>query len=189
MIKIAIFASGGGSNARKIVSYFSGRADIGVALLVSDRIDSGVLNMSGIESFVMSGWKEALEILKERAIDVIVLAGFLRKVPDMMIQAYPEKILNIHPSLLPRYGGKGMYGMHVHEAVKKNGDTISGMTIHLVNERYDEGRILFQATCPVKDTDSAADIAARVLSLEHRHFAAVLEQYILQIPITGANEV
>jgi phosphoribosylglycinamide formyltransferase 1 len=189
MIKIAIFASGGGSNARKIVSYFSGRADIGVALLVSDRVDSGVLNMSGIDTYVMPGWKEVLEELKERAIDVVVLAGFLRKVPDVLIQAYPEKILNIHPSLLPRYGGKGMYGMHVHEAVKKNGDSLSGMTIHLVNERYDEGRILFQASCPLEETDSAADIAAKVLSLEHRHFAAVLEQYILQKPIRGYNEV
>jgi phosphoribosylglycinamide formyltransferase-1 len=188
MIKIAIFASGGGSNARKISAYFEGRADIGVTLVVSDRADAGVLSLSGVTCIVMKGWDALSEALKDRGIDVIVLAGFLKKVPERLIQAFPGRIINIHPSLLPKYGGKGMYGMHVHEAVKKNGDTISGMTIHLVNERYDEGEILFQARCPIDTADTAKDIAAKVLTLEHRHFAPVLEQYLRQEPIIGATE-
>ncbi|MFN0034974.1 MAG: formyltransferase family protein, partial [Saprospiraceae bacterium] len=124
--------------------------------------------------------EEILDVLKKHEIGLVVLAGFLWLVPGYLVRAFPRRILNIHPALLPKFGGKGMYGHHVHEAVKAAGETETGMTIHFVNEHYDEGDIVFQARCPVAPEDSPADIARNVLALEHQFFSETVEKVILE---------
>lgn len=116
-----------------------------------------------------------LSVLEEESIDYIILAGFLLKVPETIIDAYPDRIINIHPALLPKFGGKGMYGDHVHKAVRQSGETESGITIHFVNKHYDEGNIIFQAKCIVEPHDSYEDIARKVHALEYEHFPKVIE--------------
>ncbi|HMN90719.1 MAG TPA: phosphoribosylglycinamide formyltransferase [Saprospiraceae bacterium] len=187
MKNIAIFASGTGSNAAKIVAYFRNNPHIQVRLIVSNRSEAPVLNMAraaGIETLVV--WKHEfydtqnlLQILHARQIVFIALAGFLWLIPDYLVRAYPQRIVNIHPALLPRYGGKGMYGRHVHEAVKAAGESESGITIHYVNERYDEGDIIFQKKCILEPNDTSEDIAHKVQALEHRYFAPLIEQLLL----------
>ncbi len=187
MVNFVIFASGGGSNARNIITHFENSPVGRVALVVSNKPNAGVLDMAeahGIPTHIIDrqGFYETeglLDVLKQYEIDFVVLAGFLWLVPAYLVRAFPHKILNIHPALLPKYGGKGMYGHHVHEAVKAAGETASGMTIHFVDEHYDEGDIVFQAQCPVKATDTAADIARNVLALEHRYFPEIIERVIL----------
>jgi phosphoribosylglycinamide formyltransferase-1 len=184
--QIAIFASGSGSNARKIIEYFNNSETIAVRLVVSNKKDAGVLDIAqsqGIETLVVNRADFAREDqflleLRARNIDYIVLAGFLLLVPAYLVAAFPQRIFNIHPALLPKYGGKGMYGHIVHEAVKAAGDTESGMTIHWVDEHYDEGTILFQARCTLTPDDTPEDIARKVLELEHRYYATVVEQAI-----------
>ena len=184
MIRIAIFASGSGSNARRIMEHFADHAHIRVALLICNKPEAGALDIArehGVETLVIQRkpffeTEGLLVELRERGINFIALAGFLWLVPPYLVRAFPKRMLNIHPALLPKYGGKGMYGMRVHEAVKAAGDTESGMTIHYVNERYDEGDIVFQATCPVSPEDSAADIARKVLALEHAYYPKIIEQ-------------
>lgn len=186
--KIAIFASGGGSNARKILEYFQDSETAEVALVVSNKKDAGVLDIAdnfsvpthliNRQSFYET--TEILEVLKAHDIGFIALAGFLWLVPAYLVKAYPGKILNIHPALLPKYGGKGMYGHHVHEAVKAAGELESGPTIHFVNEHYDEGDIVFQATCSLEPEDEPEDIARKVLSLEHAHFPRIIEAVIIK---------
>jgi len=181
-VKLAIFASGRGSNAEAILQ-FQAQANYEVALIVVSRSQALVTNFArekGLPLIVLE--KERfqqenllLESLNEYGIELICLAGFLWKIPDYLIQAFPERILNIHPSLLPKYGGKGMYGSKVHEAVVASGERESGITIHLVNEEYDKGKILFQAKVPVYEKDTAADLASRVLALEHQHFPTVIQ--------------
>lgn len=186
MSNIAIFASGTGSNARKIIEYFKNKADIDVKLVLSNKSSAPVLDMArshGISTLTFDRnnfykTEGLLEQLHQYQTDFIVLAGFLWLVPPYLVRAYTGKIVNIHPALLPKYGGPGMYGRHVHEAVKKAGETESGMTIHFVNEAYDEGDIIFQASCRLQPEDSPEDIAKRVLKLEHEHFAPVIEQLI-----------
>jgi phosphoribosylglycinamide formyltransferase 1 len=183
MTNIAIFASGTGSNARKIIEYFKRSPEVHVALVVSNKKDAGVLDIArehaiptqviGRQMFYET--EDLLDILKKHKIGFIVLAGFLWQMPPYLVQRYPDRMVNIHPALLPKFGGKGMYGMHVHEAVKTSGEKESGITIHFVNEHYDEGNIVFQATCPVLPTDSPSDIARKVQQLEHAHFPAVIE--------------
>jgi len=186
---IAIFASGSGSNARKILEYFEDRDDIAVSLIVTNKRKAGVLQHA--EEFSIptlridrpffydsQGILKALEFEK---VDLIVLAGFLWLIPSYLIQAYPNKIINIHPSLLPKYGGKGMYGHHVHEAVKANKEKESGLTIHYVNEKFDEGNHIFQAKCKLDEKDSAEDIARKVLALEHEHYPIVIDKVISEI--------
>ncbi len=188
--QIAIFASGGGSNARKIIEYFKNSETIAVQLVVSNKKDAGVLDIahaSGIETLVIhradfAREDQLLTELRARNIDYIVLAGFLLLVPTYLVAAFPQRIFNIHPALLPKYGGKGMYGHFVHEAVKAAGETESGMTIHLVNEQYDKGDILFQARCTLMPEDSPEDIARKVLALEHRYYAEVIEKTITETP-------
>jgi len=180
---IAIFASGGGSNARSIIAHFKDSAIADVALVVSNKPDAGVLKIAaenGIPTVVIQRkpfyeTDELLEVLHAHHIDFIALAGFLWLVPQYLVAAYPKKIVNIHPALLPAYGGKGMYGIHVHTAVKAAGETESGMTIHYVNDHYDEGDIVFQAKVSLEKTDTPEDIARKVLTLEHRHFPQVIE--------------
>lgn len=184
MKNIAVFASGTGSNARKLIEYFK-QSPLGrVSLVVSNKANAGVLDIArehGVETALITraGFYESddfLQVLREKKIDFIVLAGFLWLVPAWLVKAYRGRIVNIHPALLPKYGGKGMYGIHVHEAVVAAGEKESGITIHQVNEHYDEGDTIFQARCPVLPDDTAADLAKRVLALEHRHFPEVVEQ-------------
>jgi len=184
---IAIFASGSGSNARKILEYFEDKDDIEVSLIVTNKKKAGVLRHARefdvptikIDRPFFYDSKAILDVLAYEKVDLIVLAGFLWLIPSYLIEAYPDKIVNIHPALLPKYGGKGMYGHHVHEAVKANNEGESGMTIHYVNEKFDEGGHIFQAKCKLNEEDTAEDIAKKVLALEHANYAKVIEKLLV----------
>ncbi|MEO8732788.1 MAG: phosphoribosylglycinamide formyltransferase [Flavobacteriales bacterium] len=184
MVRIAILASGSGTNAEKLMEHFNGHPFVEVALLGCDRAKAGVVQRAWdhhVPSYLFNGAQlqggALLDELENFHIDLVVLAGFMRLIPSDMVRAYPDRIINIHPSLLPKYGGKGMYGGLVHEAVLAAGERESGITIHLVNERYDEGRVLFQARCPVLSTDDGAALAHRVHALEHAHYPTVVEAH------------
>lgn len=184
---IAIFLSGSGSNARKIIEYFQGYPSVSVALLVSNKSELGAtaiaaengIPLLSITKSMLYDEQLFLKSLKDYDIDFIVLAGFLLLVPPYLVRHFERKIVNIHPALLPKYGGKGMYGHHVHEAVKAAGESESGITIHFCNAEYDEGDIIFQAKTVLSADDTPKDIARKVLTLEHAHFAAVIEKTIL----------
>jgi phosphoribosylglycinamide formyltransferase 1 len=186
MTSIAIFASGAGSNARKIIEHFTHHPKVRVDLIVCNKPDAGVLNIAdehGIPTLILD--KEQffrgnayVDEFKADDIEFIVLAGFLWKIPDALIHAYPGKIVNIHPALLPKYGGKGMYGNFVHEAVIANKETESGISIHLVDEVYDHGKIIFQEKCEVKKDDTPESLAQRIHELEHKHYAKVIEDLV-----------
>jgi len=186
--KIAIFASGGGSNAESIISFFKNNNSIEVALILSNKSNAFVLDRAKNHNipgayFSNSDFKTSIDVhqkLIDFEIDYIVLAGFLLLIPSVLTQNFPNKILNIHPALLPKYGGKGMYGHHVHQAVFDNFENESGMTIHLVNEKYDDGEILFQAKTELAVTDTPDIIALKVLKLEHEHYPKVINNYILK---------
>lgn len=183
---IAIFASGRGSNAEKIIQYFEHRADVMVVLIISNKINAGIIALAKAkkigshiinkESFYES--ERIIKLLKSSDIDLIVLAGFLWLIPSYLISEYKDRIINIHPALLPKYGGKGMFGHHVHEAVWANNEKDSGITIHLINEQYDQGKHLFQMTCDIDNGDSPETIATKVLALEHFYFPQVIDQYL-----------
>ncbi|WP_336617047.1 phosphoribosylglycinamide formyltransferase [Bacteroides acidifaciens] len=183
---IAIFASGSGSNAENIIRYFQKSGSAQVSLVLSNKSDAYVLERAHrlevpCSVFPKEDWiagDEILAVLQEARIDFIVLAGFLFRVPDLLLHAYPYKIINIHPALLPKYGGKGMYGDRVHQAVVAAGEKESGITIHYINEHYDEGDIIFQATCAVLPTDSPDDVAKKVHALEYEHFPLVIEKLL-----------
>ena len=183
---IAISASGSGSNAENIIRYFQKNDSAQVSLVLSNKSDAYVLERAhrlGVPCnvFTKEDWiagDEILAVLQEYRIDFIVLAGFLVRVPDLLLHAYPDKIINIHPALLPKFGGKGMYGDRVHQAVVAAGEKESGITIHYINEHYDEGDTIFRATCPVLPTDSPGDVAEKVHALEYEHFPRVIEQII-----------
>lgn len=186
--RIAIFASGTGTNAERIMQVFSNHPQIEVVLLIASKAGIGALDKAraaGVPAYVcppktdFSPDGPIAQLLKEYGITHIVLGGFLAHVPDWMLAAYPDKIVNIHPSLLPKHGGKGMYGHHVHQAVLDAGEKESGITIHLVNEFYDSGAPLFQAKCPVLEGDTADTLAARVHQLEYQYFPAVIENWVL----------
>ena len=186
MKKIAIWASGRGSNARKIIEHIHPMTDMQVALIVTNRSTAGVRDIAKEYKIPDVVWNrhqlqaaEATEqMLGRHGIDFIVLAGWLTLIPTHLIAIYPQQILNIHPALLPKYGGKGMYGHHVHEAVKAAGDAESGITIHYVNEHYDDGGIILQARTPIDPSDSPADIARKVLALEHKYYPIVVEEIV-----------
>ena len=188
---IAILASGAGSNAQKILEYFSDRMDIAVRLIISNKKEAGVLNiakLASIDTFVVTrdtfySTTDLLIELDKRNIDFIVLAGFLWLIPPYLIQHYPDRIINIHPALLPKYGGKGMYGHFVHEAVHLAKDTHSGITIHFVNEKYDEGSIVFQERCEILPSDQPEDIAKKVQILEHLYYPTVIDQLVSSLPL------
>ncbi len=188
MINIAIFASGTGSNAKKIIEHFIGHDTIRVALVVSNKPTAKVLTMATgyniptlrLKKAVFTQSEEILEIFDRYSVNFIALAGFLLLIPPYLVRNYQGHILNIHPSLLPAFGGKGMYGNKVHQAVKAAGKRESGITIHFVNEHYDEGNILFQAKCVISAEDSAEDIAAKVLKLEHVHYPVVIEKLLMK---------
>lgn len=187
MHQIAIFASGKGSNAKTIIDYFKDHPQIEVSLIVCNNPRAGVLEIAEEEKIpvLLLNKKEFNETgyadeLRKYGISFIVLAGFLWKVPPALIQAYPDRIVNIHPALLPRYGGKGMYGQAVHEAVVTAKEKESGITIHFVDEIYDNGTIIFQATCEVGENDTWDAVAKKVQELEHRHFAPVIEKLLTE---------
>lgn len=185
MQRLAILASGSGSNAEKIMEHFQGSVKAEIALIASNKAEAFVLERAkkfGVPTFTFTRKEmEAgvlLEKLQEEKIDWVILAGFLLKIPKELIRAFPNRMVNIHPALLPKYGGKGMYGHHVHEAVKAAGDTETGITIHLVNEQYDEGKIIFQAATSVTPEDTPDSIAQKVHALEHRYFPEVIESLL-----------
>lgn len=186
-MNIAIFASGSGSNARKIMEYFQSSGVGRVVLVVCNRKNAGVIGIAAefgvpvqmIDRNLFYESERLLDVLESCRTDFIALAGFLWLIPGYLIKAYPDRIVNIHPALLPKYGGHGMYGHHVHEAVKAAGDQESGPTIHFVNEHYDEGDIIFQTSCRLSPEDTPEDIARKVLSLEHEHYPRVIEQLLL----------
>ena len=186
MKHIAIFASGGGSNALKIIEYFKQNPKVSVRVIVCNKAKAGVLNIAeqhDIETLMItrSSFYEGTTILEEldrRQIDLVVLAGFLWLVPGYLVEHFDQRIINIHPALLPSYGGKGMYGQHIHKAVKAAGETHSGLTIHYVDSAYDEGNIILQRRVALDETDTPSDIAAKVLKLEHRYYSIVIEDLL-----------
>ncbi|MFZ2339579.1 MAG: phosphoribosylglycinamide formyltransferase [Bacteroidales bacterium] len=190
MKNIAIFASGSGTNAENIIKYFSNRTAARVCLVLSNRREACVLKRAAslnVQSafFDRKDFYErgtVMNLLREHRIDFIVLAGFLWLVPSDILASYENRIVNIHPALLPGYGGRGMYGDRVHEAVIGAGEKESGITIHYVNSEYDEGDIIFQAVCPVFEGDTPADVAARVHALEYKHFPVVIEELVSKLP-------
>ncbi|MEM9886523.1 MAG: phosphoribosylglycinamide formyltransferase [Bacteroidota bacterium] len=183
MTKLAIFASGRGSNTKKIIEYFKDKAAFSVDLIVSNKKDALVLEEAReqqiatlvLDRFDFYATHNLLQQLKNFQIDCIALAGFLWLIPEYLIQAYPNKIINIHPALLPKFGGKGMYGRKVHQAVVAAKEIRSGITIHYVNAKYDEGNILFQASCPIAIEEQAEEVARKVQLLEHQYFSPVIE--------------
>ncbi len=190
MHSLIIFASGAGSNAAAIITYFKQNHEAKVALIVSNKVDAGVLEIAKKEEipFLIIN-KQTLHqtLLIEQLGDVkpslIVLAGFMWKMPEAIVHAFPGKIINIHPALLPGYGGKGMYGHHVHHAVVAAKEKESGITIHYVNEAYDEANIILQARCPVQENDSPDDLAARIHKLEHFYYPRTIEYLLNNISI------
>ena len=184
--RIAVLASGSGTNAEVIFGYFRNHPVIEVVLLLCNNSEAQVLRRAEkfdipVRVIDRREFKDEifmLDLLKSRQVTHLVLAGFLWLIPGYLVRAFPDRIVNIHPSLLPKHGGKGMYGMKVHEAVKQAGEDETGITIHLVNEKYDEGKVLFQATCPVSDCDSTEQIAAKVHQLEHNSYPKIIETWI-----------
>ena len=187
MKKLAIFSSGTGSNAARIIEYFRGHPAISVRLVVCNNPQAGVLGIAAANNIpVLLLEKENffrgsayVPELQSHGIDFVVLAGFLWKIPLKLVQAYQHRIVNIHPALLPSYGGKGMYGRHVHEAVIAAGEKESGITIHYVDELYDHGQAIFQAKVAVEPGDTPETLAKKIQFLEHSHFPRVIEEVVL----------
>jgi|WetSurMetagenome_2_1015567.scaffolds.fasta_scaffold203919_3 phosphoribosylglycinamide formyltransferase 1 len=190
MRNIAIFASGSGTNAENIIQYFSNRNTAKVSLVLSNKRQALVLKRAEVlnirtvffehKEFYVTG--KVLRYLALYKIDFIVLAGFLWLVPESILEQYPGRVINIHPALLPGYGGKGMYGDAVHKAVISNNDTESGITIHYVNKKYDDGDIIFQERCKVSSSDTPETLAAKVHNLEYKHYPVVIEDLVVKLP-------
>ncbi len=184
--KIAIFASGSGSNAENIIRYFENNPNFEFPVILSNKEDAFIHERAkklGIKSFTFSKKEfdegaKIVNFLADYQINFIILAGFLLKVSLPLLRTYPERIINIHPALLPKYGGKGMYGHFVHEAVVASGEKESGITIHYVNENYDEGNVIFQAKCRVESDDTPDMVAAKVHELEYKHFPEVIAKLL-----------
>ena len=189
--KIAIFASGAGSNAKKIIEHFANNSQISVGVVVCNKPEAGVLNIAAkahipvliIDKEQFFRGNGYVDELKHAGIDFIVLAGFLWKIPQSLINVYRNKIINIHPALLPKFGGKGMYGSKVHEAVIAAGEKESGITIHYVDEHYDNGDIIFQASCPVLPNDTPDTLAQKIHKLEHENFSRVIEECLKKVDV------
>ena len=186
MKRVVIFASGSGTNAENLIKFFHNRDNVSVIQVLTNNPHAKVLDRAkklkvsalSFNKIAFTESNDVLNILKASNPDLIVLAGFLWKFPDNILNEFPNKVINIHPALLPKYGGKGMYGMYVHEAVVANDETETGITIHYVNENYDEGAIIFQAKCEVVSTDSAEDVAAKIHELEMEHFPKVVDRLL-----------
>ena len=187
MTQIALFSSGNGTNAENIIKYFKKSRDINVAMVVSNNQNAFVhqrAKLLNIPSYTFSkkeitDGNAVLSLLHEKQIEYIILAGFLLKIPNTILNQFPNRIINIHPSLLPKYGGKGMYGDNVHKKVIAEQDTQSGITIHYVNEKYDDGEIIFQTKCTIQPNDTYKDVAQKVHKLEYAHFPRIIEEVIL----------
>lgn len=185
-MNIAIFASGSGTNAENISKYFQKSASIKVKLVISNKSDAYVLQRArnlNIDSLYMNKEELAdknhlIEVLRNYEIDLIVLAGYLKLIPKFLIEAFPNRIINIHPALLPKFGGKGMYGMHVHRAVVENRETETGITVHYVNDKYDEGNVIAQYKCSVDKTDTPEDVADKIHILEMENFPKAIKNLI-----------
>jgi phosphoribosylglycinamide formyltransferase-1 len=184
MINVAVFASGEGSNAENLFKHFAGDTRIRFKLVVTNNDEAGIVakaehykkNIHIISKTALENYTEQIiEFLKLESIDLIVLAGFLLKIPEAMVRAFPNKIINIHPALLPKFGGKGMYGMHVHRAVLAAGEKESGITIHFVDEEYDHGAYILQAKCMVADDDTAESLRTKIAALEMEYFPKAIE--------------
>lgn len=185
MKKIILFASGSGTNAETIVRYFAARKTAKVEAVFTNNPSAMVIaraqsHQVPVVVFTRAEFEsgKVLEIMNQYSPDLIVLAGFLLKMPAAIVQAFPDKILNIHPALLPKYGGKGMYGLHVHQAVLDHNETETGISIHVVNEHYDEGALLFQQSVSIVGCQSAEEVAQKVHELEHTYFSSVIESYL-----------
>jgi phosphoribosylglycinamide formyltransferase 1 len=186
-IKVAIMASGSGTNAQNLIRYFRGHDKIDVTLVITNRPDAFVLQRAKDENvpsliIPIKQWNEkefVLEIFNNNHIDFLILAGYLMLLPPWLVALYPNRIINIHPALLPKYGGKGMYGDRVHQAVIESGDKVSGITIHYVNEEYDSGNIIFQAQCVVLPDDTPKSLASRIHQLEYEHYPRIAEEVIM----------
>ena len=184
IVRIALFASGSGTNVENIANYFNGSAIANPVCVLCNRPDAFVLERAkrlGLDSMTFNradfnNGKKITEYLSMHDIDMIVLAGFLWLVPQYLIDAYPNRIVNIHPALLPKFGGKGMYGMHVHEAVKESGETETGITIHFIDGNYDKGSTVFQAKVTIDQFDTSDDIANKVHALEYKYYPEVIEK-------------
>jgi phosphoribosylglycinamide formyltransferase-1 len=186
MKHIVIFASGSGTNAENLITFFQGKGNASVVLVLTNnpvakvidrcnRLNVNCLSFNKVDFYETS---HVLNLVKNNNPDLIVLAGFLWKFPETILNKFPNKVINIHPALLPKYGGKGMYGKHVHEAIIKNKETESGITIHYVNEHYDEGTIIFQAKCKIDELDSVENIANKIHELEMEYFPRVIEKLL-----------
>ena len=186
MKRIVIFASGSGTNAENLIKFFHNSDNASVIQILTNNPHAKVLdrakklNVSALSfnRIALSKTNDVLNILRASKPDLIILAGFLWKFPEFILDEFPNKVINVHPALLPKFGGKGMYGMHVHQAVVENKETETGITIHYVNEHYDEGAIIFQAKCNVLPTDSASDVAGKIHELEMEHFPKVVEKLL-----------
>ena len=186
MKRIVIFASGSGTNAENLINFFKNKKEASVVLVLTNNPQAKVLEHAkrlsvsalSFNKIALTETEDVLNILMASKPDIIVLAGFLWKFPEKILYAFPNKVINIHPALLPKYGGKGMYGMFVHEAVVKNKERETGITIHYVNENYDEGKVIFQAKCKVDPEDSADDVANKIHELEMEHFPKVVESLL-----------
>ncbi len=189
MTKIVLFASGSGSNAENIVNFFKNDPDVSISYILTNNPVAYVIERAkrlGIPCKVFNKQElnkddVILDFLTNNKTDIIVLAGFLWLMPAKITNAFPNKIINIHPALLPKYGGKGMYSSHVHEAVVQNKETESGITIHFVNEKYDEGNIIFQAKCKILPEDTPDDVAQKIHILEQEHFPKVIEGLLIHL--------
>ncbi len=186
MKRIVIFASGSGTNAENLIKFFHNRDNASVIQVLTNNPHAKVLDRCktlqvsalSFNRVAFTKTDDVLNILKASRPDLIVLAGFLWKFPENILNMFPNKVINVHPALLPKYGGKGMYGMHVHEAIVANNEKETGITIHYVNEHYDEGTIIFQAKCEVTSTDTAEDVATKIHELEMEHFPKVVEKLL-----------
>jgi len=187
MINAAIFASGEGTNAENLFNYFANDPRIKIKLVVTNKDNAGVIaraenhkkNVQIISKAALENYTDKfIEFLKVEKIDLIILAGFLVKIPEAFIKAFPNKIINIHPSLLPSYGGKGMYGMNVHKAVIENKEIESGITIHFVNEEYDKGEVILQVKCIIESTDTPELLAKKIQALEYKYLPKAIEKFL-----------
>ncbi|WP_027137965.1 phosphoribosylglycinamide formyltransferase [Gaetbulibacter saemankumensis] len=186
MKRIVIFASGGGTNAENLIKFFQNSEKASVVQILTNNPKAKVLDRAkklkvsalSFNKIALTETDDVLNILRATEPDLIILAGFLWKFPEFILNEFPNKVINVHPALLPNYGGKGMYGMHVHNAVVENKEPKTGITIHYVNEHYDEGAIIFQASCDVTPTDTADDVAAKIHELEMEHFPKVVDKLL-----------
>lgn len=189
MKRIAIFASGSGTNAERIIKHFASDPEIEISLVLTNKKDAFVIERAKkldvpyvvFDRQTFYGSQLVLDMLKKYRIDLVVLAGFLWLVPDYLLEAFPERILNIHPALLPKHGGKGMYGMKVHQSVIQNGDQESGISIHLVDEEYDHGKVLHQARCKIDRNETPESLAQKVHQLEYEHYPRVISKYLQKL--------